>query len=413
MIPGTSLHDDLQFLESTEQFIWPSSRTGFRHLYLYDLKGRLIRQLTAGDWDVKQLAAVNEQSGQIYFTAYATDPLAPNLYRSSLHDDEIQHAELLTPEEGFHSIMVAADGSAFIDQFSTPDIPSRTSLRDRNGKHITWLMENELDDQHPYSQFLDRHVSPEFGSIKAEDGQAMYYRLLRPYNFDPRNKYPVIVYVYGGPGLQVVNRRWGGDNGHFLQLLQQNGYLVFSIDNRGSANRGTAFEVPIYRHLSIIEVRDQVAGIDFLKTLPYVDGEKIGITGSSYGGYMTLMAMMQAPETFKVGVAWAPVTDWALYDTHYTERFMGTPADNPDGYSAANVLSYTDSLTGRLLVMHGMADDNVLPNHTTALFARLQREGMQYDSLLYPGETHRITDKALNRHRYEAMLRYFNEHLQD
>jgi dipeptidyl-peptidase-4 len=187
---------------------------------------------------------------------------------------------------------------------------------------------------------------------------------------------------------------------------------VFTLDNRGSAHRGTAFEAPLYRQMSLVEVQDQKAGVDFLKTLSFVDGSRVGVMGSSYGGYMTLMAMLQAPETFQVGVAWAPVTDWALYDTHYTERYMGTPRDNAEGYAQANVLHYTQNLRGKLMVMHGLADDNVLPNHSTALFARLQQEGLQYDSILYPGQAHGIRDKALNRHRYNTVLRYFNQHLQ-
>ena len=409
----TSLHDDLWLLESSDQFIWSSQRSGYRHLYLFNMDGSLVRPLTSGEWPVRELIAVDETAGHIYFTAYASDPLAPQFYRAALGSDAAAEMELLTSAEASHSITMSPDASAFIDHFSMSDEPPQTRLRDNHGNHITWIMSNELNQDHPYSRFLEHHVSPEFGQVEAGDGQTLYYRLLKPYNFDPDDRYPVVVYVYGGPGVQIVNRSWGGDNALFLQLLQQNGYIVFSIDNRGSANRGTAFEAPIYGQMSVIEVMDQVRGVEFLKTLPYVDGSRIGITGSSYGGYMTLMAMLQAPETFHVGVAWAPVTDWALYDTHYTERYMGTPAANPNGYQASNVLTYAGNLAGRLLVMHGLADDNVLPNHSTALFARLQREGKYYDSILYPGETHRISDKTLNRHRYGATLRYFNQHLKN
>jgi dipeptidyl-peptidase-4 len=305
---------------------------------------------------------------------------------------------------------MATSANAYIDSFSSRAIPPRVSLHAANGERLTWLVENPMDETHPYFPYRERHRVPEIGTLEADDGQALYFSILKPFDFDPAKRYPVIVYTYGGPHVQVVNNQWGRD-AIFHQYLQQQGYLVFALDNRGSTNRGTAFEFPIHRQMSRVEVRDQELGVEYLRTLPYVDGDRIGIYGWSYGGYMTLMAMMQAPDAFAAGVSGAPVTDWALYDTHYTERYMSTPADNPDGYELSNVLSHVESLRGALLIIHGMADDNVLLNHSTLLFREMQKKRIPFESMMYPNETHGFRDPDINVHRTELMMRFLDRHL--
>ena len=283
-------------------------------------------------------------------------------------------------------------------------------LHAADGTRVTWLAENPLDDSHPYSPYVDRHQVPEIGTIEAEDGKALYYSMLKPFDFDPDRRYPVIVHVYGGPHAQLVTRGWGRAS-VFYQYLQQQGYIVFTLDNRGSANRGTAFEFPIHKQMSKVEVQDQKRGVEYLRSLSFVDPDRIGIYGWSYGGYMTLMAMMQAPESFNAGISGAPVTDWRLYDTRYTERYMSTPSANPQGYEFSNVLSHADKLSSPLLVIHGMADDNVLLNHSTLLFRTLQKKGISFDSMMYPSETHGFRDPDINVHRARLIMRFFDQHL--
>ena len=316
----------------------------------------------------------------------------------------------VTTRPGWHQVVMAEQGNAYIDSFSSRAVPPTVSLHGSDGSRLTWLVANPLDETHPYHPYLDQHQVPEVGTVKADDDQTLYFSMLKPVDFDPDLRYPVIVYVYGGPHVQVVNNQWGRDF-VFHQYLQQQGYLVFSLDNRGSANRGTRFEFPIHKQMSLLEVRDQARGVDHLKTLPFVDPERIGVYGWSYGGYMTLMAMMQAPEAFNVGVAGAPVTDWRLYDTHYTERYMSTPTANPEGYRLANVITHVDNLKGQLLVIHGMADDNVLLNHSTLLFREMQKKRIPFESMVYPNETHGFRDPDINVHRTRLMMAFFERHL--
>jgi dipeptidyl-peptidase-4 len=234
-----------------------------------------------------------------------------------------------------------------------------------DGAFSAYLLENRLDATHPYAPYLDTHSRPEFGTLVAADGQMLHYRLFRPAGFDPARRYPAILDVYGGPGVQRVLDNWTGSS--FTQILTRAGFVVLQLDNRGSAFRGTAFQAPIHRELGLVEVTDQVLAARWLASQTYVDPDRIGVWGWSYGGYLTLMLMFKAPEIFRAGVAGAPVTDWRLYDTHYTERYLGTPADNAEGYAASAVFPYVPQLQGSLLVIHGMADDNVLFLHSTKL----------------------------------------------
>ncbi len=404
-----NLHHNLKFLENSPgEFIWASERTGYQHLYRYDLDGNQLSRITSGDWAVASLQAVDEERGLLFFDGFADSVLEKHLYATSLEGDEAN--KRITSEPGWHDIVMAENGRAYIDTFSSRRRPPRVSLHAADGTRLTWLVENPLDATHPYYPYLEAHREPAFGTLTAEDGQTLHYYLLKPADFDADERYPVIVYVYGGPHVQVVNRQWGRDI-VFHQYLQQQGFVVFSIDNRGSANRGTAFEFPIHEQMSKVEVRDQARGVQYLRTLDFVDPERIGIYGWSYGGYMALMAMMQAPAAFNAGVSGAPVTDWRLYDTHYTERYMSTPARNPEGYEFASVMSHVGELAGPLLLIHGMADDNVLLNHSTLLLRRLQLEKIPFESMLYPNETHSFREPAINVHRTRLMMDFFDRHL--
>ena len=410
------LHEELTFLKHTARFIWASSRSGFKHLYLYDLDGTLIRPLTSGEWQVtadaessRAIDGLDEKTGLLYFTANAESPLERHLYSVSLNEINPK-PHRITTGAGWHSITQSKDSKFFLDMYSTPEQPPSLTLRSADGKALAALVPNELKPGHPYFPYLSEHIPSEFGTLKASDGQTLYYQLLKPKNLILGKRYPVVVDVYGGPGVQRVQRSWGsGPLGFFRQYLVQQGYIVFTLDNRGSAGRSVQFKTAIYHHMASVEVQDQVVGANYLKTLPFVDPQRIGVFGWSYGGYMTLMCMMQAPEVFAVGVAGAPVTDWHLYDTHYTEQFMGTPQENPGGYAGSSVMTYAEKLQGPLLIMHGMADDNVLFAHSTTLFKKLQDLNKPFDIMTYPGSKHglmRVASTGL--HGYTTVKRFLD-----
>lgn len=406
-----NLHHDLTFLKNSDQFIWSSERSGFRHLYLYSNKGELIRAITRGNWPVDKLEGVDEDAGLAYFTANKDNVTEQQLYAVSYQQDNAP-VRRITERDGWHAIDMADSANVYIDTYSSRNQPPQVSLHRADGQRLTWLLENALDDEHPYAAYLDSHQNTEFGQLTAEDGQTLHYRMLKPEGFVSSRRYPVFVYVYGGPHVQVVGNSWDRRI-LFEQYMAQQGFVVFSIDNRGSARRGTRFENPIYKSMGTVEVRDQLAGVEYLKSRPYVDPDRIGIFGWSYGGYMTLMSVMQGGDAFALGVSVAPVTDWRLYDTHYTERYMQTPQQNPDGYATGNVLTYTDNLSASgetpLLVIHGMADDNVLFTHSTLLFKDLQDKGKLFDVMTYPGAKHGISGSVSQTHVYRTIAEYFKQ----
>jgi dipeptidyl-peptidase-4 len=282
-------------------------------------------------------------------------------------------------------------------------------LHAADGTLISWLLENRLDAQHPDAPYLADNSVPELGTLTAADGQTLYYQLFKPLHFDPGKRYPAIVDVYGGPGVQRVLNTWHGSS--FTQILTRAGYVVFMLDNRGSAFRGTAFQAPIHRRMGAVEVVDQVQGARWLGSQSYVDPSRIGVWGWSYGGYMTLNLMFKAPDIFRAGVSGAPVTDFALYDTHYTERYLDRPQDNATGYAATSVLPYAKDLKGNLLVMHGMADDNVLFLNSTKLFRKLQDLNKPFEVMVYPGAKHGLMRQNDGRHGYTMIKRFFDENL--
>jgi dipeptidyl-peptidase-4 len=399
------LHDDLRFLKDGS-LLWASERSGFEHLYVIDAKGR-ARALTSGDWPVDGVLAVDEAAGFVYFAAGRESPTESHVYRVPLAGGAI---ERLSTTPGMHAASFASNASVYVDSWSNPATPPQLSLHRNDGTLITALVKNELDDPaHPYASYRAAHRPIEYGTVKAADGRTdLHYSLIRPAGLDPARRYPVVVFVYGGPASQTVRNVWAPD---FNQYLAQQGYVVFSVDNRGTPRRGAAFGGALYGRQGTVEVDDQRAALAWLKTQPWVDGDRVGVYGWSNGGYMTLMLLARAPQDYTCGVAGAPVTDWALYDTHYTERYMGLPDANPTGYKAARVLEHVDGLVGedapKLLLIHGMADDNVLFSNATVLMSALQQRGQPFELMTYPGAKHGLKGADL-LHRLRITESFFD-----
>jgi dipeptidyl-peptidase 4 len=408
------LNAELTFLKNSREFIWASARDGYTHLYLYDYDGHLIRRLTAGNWVVddfrkRAIKGLDEENRIVYFTATEKSPTERHLYSTTLDTQNPHTVRRISQEAGVHGIAMSPDTRFYVDDFSSSTQPPQVSLRAPDGTLTAWLLENRLDGEHPMAPYLADNSIPEFGTLTAADGQTLYYRLFKPLHFDPGRRYPAIVDVYGGPGVQRIVDNWNGSS--FTQILTRAGYVVFQLDNRGSAFRGTAFQTPIHDKLGVVEVADQVQGARWLGSQSFVDPARMGVWGWSYGGYMTLMLMFKAPDVFRVGVSGAPVTDFALYDTHYTERYLDRPQDNAAGYAASSVLPYAKDLKGRLLVMHGMADDNVLFLNSTKLFRRLQDLNKPFEVMVYPGAKHGLMRQNDGRHGYKMIKRFFDENL--
>jgi len=408
------LHNELSFLSRSHEFIWASSRDGYLHLYLYDYDAHLLRQLTAGAWNVddfrtRAIKGIDEKNRLVYFTATEKSPTERQFYSASLDTQDPKKIDRISREDGLHSITMSSDAGFYVDNFTSSTQPPQVSLHAADGKLLAQLLENHLNAQHPDAPYLADNSVAEIGTLTAADGQTLYYRLFKPLHFDPTQRYPAIVDVYGGPGIQRVLDNWTGSS--FTQILTRAGYVVFQLDNRGTAFRGTAFQAPIRDKLGEVEVADQVQGARWLGSQGFVDPARIGVWGWSYGGYMTLMLMFKAPDVFRAGVAGAPVTDWGLYDTHYTERYLDRPQNNAVGYAASSALHYAKELEGKLLVMHGMADDNVLFLHSTKLFRRLQDLGKPFDVMVYPGAKHGLTRQHDGRHAYATIKRFFDANL--
>jgi dipeptidyl-peptidase 4 len=406
-----ALSDDMKPLKGGG-FLWSSERSGNRHLYLYAGDGKLVRQITRGDWPVAALEGVDEARKVAIFSASKDTPIERRLYEVSWGSSGTKPAEpkALTPAGGWWTATVAKTGGAFVGGYSDPKTPPRTGLYRADGSFVRWIEENPLKAGHPFYPYLDHLTAPEFGTIKASDGQILHWSMRKPATFDATKRYPVIVQVYGGPAGALVEKKWESPAD---QLMLDAGYLLFSIDNRGTPNRSVAFKTAIDRRTGGVDVEDQLAGAAYLKSLPFVDGARLGVTGYSNGGYMTLMLLTVPGSPFAAGVAGAPVTDWTLYDTAYTERYMGTPADNAEGYRLSQVTARLQNLRpDSLLVVHGMADDNVIFENSTRVIYRLQQLAIPFEMMTYPGLRHRTgwTAKPL-MHRTEATRDFFNRKL--
>ena len=385
------------------KFIYQSQSDGFNHLYLYNIKGEKLKQITKGGWLVQNLLGFNPDKKEIIIQSTEISPLQSNVYAVSLTNG---NRRLVGEGKGVHNAKLSESGKWIIDNYSTPTVPRIICVASTvTGK----VKENLLEAANPWAEFNVPEIS--VSTIKAaDDTTVLYYRLVKPVNFNPNKKYPAIIYVYGGPHLQNIDARWNyAVRGWDIYMAQQ-GYVVLTLDNRGSSNRGLAFENCTFRRLGEEEMKDQLKGVELLKSLPYVDGNRLGIHGWSYGGFMTTNLMLTYPEVFKVGVAGGPVTDWKYYEVMYGERYMDTPESNPEGYKNCSLLEKAGNLKGRLLVIHGGNDPVCVPQMTYSFLKACVDKGTHPDLFIYPGHGHNMLGRD-RVHLHEHITRYFEDFL--
>ncbi len=398
-----NFQDNLIFLKNRPEFLWTSEHeNGFRHIYRYSYTGELLAKLTTGDWEVKSIAAVDEAQQKVFYSSSETSPLESQFYAVGFNGGPRTR---LTPEPGVHRIQANDDATYFLDSFSNATTPSSQSLKNAAGEQLAVLHE---PDTKPSAEF--DLLPGEIVKITADDGTLFYGRLTKPAGFTPGVKYPLIVQVYGGPGVQVIRNEWQGVN--IGQVFAHSGYVVWEMDNRGSSGRGHQFEDPIYRELGTREVQDQKLGVEYLIKQGLVDPARVGITGWSYGGYMTIHSMLLASDVFKVGVAGAPVTDWHNYDTIYTERYMDLPQHNGDRYNKSSNVQNAAQFEGHLLILHNFEDDNVLFQNTMQMASALEKAGKVFFMQIYPQKTHGVTG-AYRKTLMQAEVSFFDQYLKD
>ncbi|WP_294080311.1 DPP IV N-terminal domain-containing protein [Sphingomonas sp.] len=385
--------------------IWWSERDG--HGHLYRLTDGKWTQLTSGDWDVADLVGVDEASGRVTFSGNRDGVLERHLYTVNLGRPGV--VSRITEPGWWNAASANGTASRIILTRSNPDQPPQVMLTDGAGKRLAWVNENRVAGDHPYAPYLPSHREKTFGTIRAADGTVLHWEMITP-KMEPGKKYPVFFHHYGGPHSQQVSRAWGGTT-PLQQYLVDRGYIWFVIDNRGAANRGKAFEDHLFQAMGGVEVADQLAGAAYLKGLDFVDADRIVTYGWSYGGYMTLKLLEAAPDVFAAGIAGAPVSKWELYDTHYTERYMGDPRKVPDAYLKADTVQDALKIADPLLLIHGMADDNVVLEHSTVMMARMQAGAVPFETMLYPGQTHRFAGSGVNVHLWRTILDFLDRRL--
>lgn len=408
----------------SSKFIYQSQRDGFNHLYLFDVKAndmkgetygsdnggtyfqrQKVTQLTQGNWMVQRVVGFNQTTKDVIIQSTEISPLQSNLYAVSLKNGE---RKLIGDAEGVHSAQLSGFmGTKLIDNASSPTCPRTIKLMSSNPKKKQEY--TLLTASNPYEGFAMPSI--ETGTIKAADGETdLYYRIVKPADFDPNKKYPAIVYVYGGPHAQMIHNNWMNDARGWDLYMANKGYIMFSLDNRGSSNRGLAFENATFRQLGIEEGKDQVKGVEFLKTQPYVDGNRIGVHGWSFGGHMTTALMLRYPEIFKVGVAGGPVIDWGYYEVMYGERYMDTPQSNPEGYKNSNLNNLAGNLKGHLLIIHDDHDDTCVPQHALSFMKACVDARTYPDLFIYPAHKHNVMGRD-RVHLHEKITRYFEDYL--
>ncbi len=394
-------HPLLFFPNSNTDFIWQSQRTGYNHLFHYHLEKGLIAQITKGDWLVTDILGFNEKKKEIYFTSTKESPLERHLYRINWNNFRMQR---LDTAEGVHTGILSKDGTQLYDIYSNASTPRSVNIINTN----TLKSRNLLTAENP----LKNYQRPEIKNVTltADDGTPLYGKIILPTDFDPNKKYPTIVYLYNGPHLQLVTNTFPASGNLWYEYMAQNGYVVFTMDGRGSSNRGLKFEQAVFRNLGETEMNDQLKGVDYLKSLPYVDADRLGIHGWSFGGFMTTSFMLKHPEVFKVGVAGGPVIDWSMYEVMYTERYMDTPQTNPEGYKQSNLLDKVQNLKGNLLMIHGAQDNVVVWQHSVKFLKAAVDHGIQLDYFVYPGHEHNVLGKD-RVHLMQKVTDYFDQHL--
>lgn len=398
--------DDI-FLDFTENgnFIINSGKSGFNHLYLYDPNGKLIKPVTKGNWEVTEVLGIDKKNEIVFFQS--TEKGANNRV-IGMSDIKTDKQKILTQEKGTHEAYFSSDFSFFVDKFSTANTPPVYTLRDSSGNILKTLEDNA----NLLSYASKKEVRfLEFIDIPNGKGDNLNAYIIKPKNFDPAKKYPVLMYTYGGPGIQTVNNSWDPFNYWWYQMLAQQGYIIVSADGRGTGGRGENFKKVTYKNLGKLELEDQISVAKWIKALPYVDENRVGIWGWSFGGYLTSLCMTKGDGTFKTGIAVAPVTNWRYYDTIYTERFLQTPQENPTGYDANSPINFAQNLQGNYLIIHGTADDNVHFQNSAEMINALIQEGKQFDTAIYPDRNHGIYGGKTRFQLYQKMTDYIKANL--
>lgn len=399
-----SVHDDLRFLEDGKHFIWLSEKDGFNHIYLYDISGKEVGQLTSGKWEVEKILGTDEKEGKVYFTGNERSPVNKDFYVVDMKTAEMKR---ITSTPGFHDVSMSHDFKYYIDRFSNHKTPYSTIVCSIDGNVVEEIFPSNAGAFAEYEM-----PETELLSFRTSDGELLYATIIKPAGFDEDKKYPVLFYNYSGPGSDgVVKDRWGGMTDLWHKLLAQKGYIIFMIDNRGTGGRGKEFKHLAYKRLGHWEINDHVEAVKYLTTLSYVDPERIGIWGWSYGGYVSALALMKAADYFKVAISVAPVIHWKFYDSIYTERFMSLPSLNPEGYEESSVLAYTDKLKGKLLLVHGTLDDNVHFQNSVSLVEKLISENKEFKTMYYPGKDHSIYGGKTRLHLFNMLTEFIENEL--
>ena len=397
----------IEFLPwDSDKFVMQSQRDGYNHLYLYDKQGKLLSQLTSGPWVVQQMLGFNQKDKSIIIASNEKNAIQRNIYSVNIKTGK---RTLLDNGRGVHRAELSESGQYLFDRYSEPDVPRNIDVVSVSSKEKAEKAMRLLTASDPWKDYQQPIF--ESGSIKAADGvTTLYYRMVKPHDFDPAKKYPTVVYVYGGPHAHNVEASWHWYSRTWETYMAQKGYIVFILDNRGSENRGRDFEQATFHQLGQIEMQDQIKGVEFLKKQPYVDADRMGVHGWSFGGFMTISLMLNHPDVFKVGVAGGPVTDWKWYEVMYGERYMGTPQNNPEGYKKTSLINKAGNLKGKLQIITGYNDNTVVPQHCLSFIDACIKAGTQPDFFAYPGEEHNMRGHA-SVHLHERITQYFEDYL--
>ncbi len=386
-----------------EQFLWMSERDGYQHLYLYTTDGDMVKQITSGDWVVTDYLGIDKKGKTVFITGTKDSPIEQNIYSVDIRTGKTTR---LSPDHGTHNGIVSYSGEYVIDSYSSTEMAREYKILTKGGSVAQIL----LTDADPLKEYNLGEMS--IFTLKADDGSDLYCRLIKPSNFEEGKKYPVFFYVYGGPHSQLVNDSWLGAAGIFQNYMAQQGYVVFTMDNHGTAQRGRDFEQAIFRNLGDLEIADQLKGVEYLKSLDFVDADRMGIDGWSYGGFMTVSMMLKQPGVFKAASAGGPVIDWKYYEVMYGERYMDTPETNPEGYKNAALTNYVDQLEGDLLILQGTMDPTVVWQNSLSFIKKCVDQGKQVEYFVYPGHGHNVRGKD-RVHMYEKIRLFFDEKLKD
>lgn len=399
--------DDLTYLKNGKQFVHSSERSGYKHLYLYEMNGKLVRQMTNGNWEVSDFLGMDEKASRLYFTSTEASPLERHLY---VIDASGKNKKRLTEQKGTHNINISPDFRFYLDYYSSASTPTVVSLHQAPSGKLVKVLENNRELVATLAPY--KLSKKEFFQFKTSDNATLNGWMIKPPGFDPQQKYPVLLYVYGGPGSQTVTDSWAGGNEYWFQLLAQKGYIVASVDNRGTGARGAEFRQQTYANLGKLEVQDQMEAAKYVGKQPFIDASRIGIYGWSYGGYMASLAMTLGADYFRAGIAGAPVINWRFYDTIYTERYLKTPQENPEGYDAYSPVNHAEKLKGKYLLIHGTGDDNVHFQNSVTMQTALINAGKQFESFYYPNQSHGVRGPS-RIHLYHLMTEFLDKNLKN